>query len=110
MSAPLANVRSRERLIGADASPALERAHSPHLHVRADSPPCFLLHAEDDDAVPVGNSLALREALKAKGIPVETHLFPDGGHGFGIRLARGRSVEHWPELLLGWARHRGLWA
>jgi dipeptidyl aminopeptidase/acylaminoacyl peptidase len=110
MSAPLAHAGSRERLIGANASPALERAHSPHLHMRADSPPAFLLHAEDDDSVPVGNSLLLREALKARGVPVETHLFPDGGHGFGLRLARGRSVEHWPELLLGWGRHRGLWS
>lgn len=110
MSAPLAHRRSRERLIGADASTELERAHSPHLHVRLDSPPVFLLHAEDDDSVPVANSLLLRDALRQKGVPVETHLFPDGGHGFGLRLARGRSVEDWPRLLVGWGRHRRLWS
>ena len=64
---------------------ALERAHSPHLNVPADAPPCFLLHAEDDASVPVGNTLLLREALRARNVPVETHLFPDGGHGFGLR-------------------------
>ena len=98
------------RAPGANAMPDLERAHSPHLLVRPDSPPMFLLHAEDDDSVPVGNSLVLREALRVKGVPVEMHLFPDGGHGFGLRLARGKSVENWPALLIGWARYRGLWS
>lgn len=109
MSAPLAHAGSRRNLIGENASPALERAHSPHLNVPADAPPCFLLHAEDDASVPVGNTLLLREALRARHIPVETHLFPDGGHGFGLRLARGHSVEHWPDLLIAWAIRQGLW-
>jgi hypothetical protein len=37
------------------------------------------------------------------------HLFPDGGHGFGLRLARGKSVERWPDLFLAWGRYRRLW-
>jgi acetyl esterase/lipase len=109
MSAPHTHAGSRLRLVGEHASPERERAHSPHLHLRPDSPPCFLLHAEDDSSVPVENTLMLRDALRRQGVPVETHLFPDGGHGFGIRLARGKSVEHWPELFLAWARYRGLW-
>jgi acetyl esterase/lipase len=110
MSAPLAHAGSRRNLIGENASVTLERAHSPHLHVPADAPPCFLLHAEDDSSVPVGNTLLLRDALRARNIPVETHLFPDGGHGFGLRLARGRSVEHWPRLFIAWAIRQGLWS
>lgn len=110
MSAPLAHAGSRRNLIGENASPALERAHSPHLYVPADAPPCFLLHAEDDASVPVGNTLLLRDALRARNIPVETHLFPDGGHGFGLRLARGHSVEHWPALFIAWAIRQGLWS
>jgi acetyl esterase/lipase len=109
MSAPHAHAGSRLRLVGENASPERERAHSPHLHVRPDSPPCFLLHAEDDASVPVENTLMLRDALRRQNVPVETHLFPDGGHGFGLRLARGKSVEHWPDLFLAWARYRGLW-
>lgn len=109
MSAPYAHAGSRLRLVGEQASLERERAHSPHLHVRPDSPPCFLLHAEDDASVPVENTLMLRDALRRQGVPVETHLFPDGGHGFGLRLARGKSVEHWPDLFLAWARYRGLW-
>jgi acetyl esterase/lipase len=109
MRAPFAHMGSRANLIGADANPAMEDAHSPHLHITAEAPPCFLLHAEDDASVPVQNSLMLREALRARGVVTEMHLFPDGGHGFGLRLARGKSVEHWPELFLAWGRTRRLW-
>jgi acetyl esterase/lipase len=106
MSAPAAHAGSRRNLVGARASPALEQAHSPHLHVTADAPPVFLLHAEDDHSVPVENSLLLRAALRAKGVAAETHIFPDGGHGFGLRLARGRSVEGWQELFFAWLRRQ----
>jgi acetyl esterase/lipase len=109
MSAPNAHAGSRRSLLGEDPSPALERAHSPHLHVPADAPPTFLLHAEDDASVPVANTLLMRDALRARGVPTEAHLFPDGGHGFGLRLARGKSVEHWPDLFFAWGRYRGLW-
>lgn len=108
MSAPHAHQGSRNNLIGETASAEHERAYSPHLNVPADAPPVFLVHAEDDGVVPVENSLLLRAALRARGIATETHLFPDGGHGFGLRQARGRSVEHWPELFLAWAQHTGI--
>jgi acetyl esterase/lipase len=109
MSAPTAHAGSRRALLGENPSPALERVHSPHLHVPAGAPPTFLLHAEDDASVPVANTLMMRDALRARGVPTETHLFPDGGHGFGLRLARGKSVEHWPDLFFAWGRYRGLW-
>ena len=95
---------SRELLLGAKPTAALERAHSPDRNVPVDAPPHFILHAEDDDVVPVENALLLRAALKAKGIPVETHLFAHGGHGFGLRKAVGKPVEAWPELWRAWAR------
>jgi acetyl esterase/lipase len=107
MSAPLAHAGSREKLLGVAPTPALERAHSPHLNVTHDTPPCFLLHAADDDVVPFGNSLLLHAALRAQGVPVELHLFEQGGHGFGLRKALGKPVEAWPELFVAWARTHG---
>ena len=104
MSAPDAHPGSREKLVGKDASPALERAHSPHLNVPADAPPVFLLHAEDDATVPVENAVLLRAALRAKGIPVETHLFARGGHGFGLRGTADKPVAAWPGLFVEWAK------
>jgi acetyl esterase/lipase len=110
MTPPDAHPGSRTNLLGASPSAALERAHSPHLNIPPDAPPCFLLHAEDDASVPVANTLKLRDALRARGVATETHLFPDGGHGFGLRLARGHSVEGWQELFYAWGRRRGLWS
>ncbi|HYW16893.1 MAG TPA: alpha/beta hydrolase [Allosphingosinicella sp.] len=108
MSPPIAHAGSRRNLVGENASAERERAHSPHLNVPADAPPTFLLHAEDDPSVVVENTLLLRTALLAKKVPVETHLFADGGHGFGLRRARGKTVEGWQELFLAWARRKGL--
>jgi acetyl esterase/lipase len=108
MSAPMAHAGSREKLIGATASAALETAHSPHLNIPANAPPHFILHAEDDDVVPVENALVLRAALRAKNIPVETHLFTHGGHGFGLRKTVGKPVEAWPDLFATWAYSQGL--
>lgn len=108
MSLPVAHAGSRELLIGADAGPARERAHSPQNNVPHDAPPFFLLHAEDDGSVVVENTLLLRAALREKNIPVETHLFQNGGHGFGLQKALGKPVAAWPELFLRWAATNGL--
>lgn len=106
LDGPLAHMGSREHLVGADASAELARRHNPAANIPANAPPHFLLHAEDDGAVPVGNSLLLRDALKARQIPVETHLFETGGHGFG--LARGKPASAWAELFLAFAKAHGL--
>lgn len=108
MTAPDAHPGSRALLVGKNAASALEAAHSPHRNVPANAPPFFLVHAEDDDAVPVNNTLLLRAALKAQNLRVETHLFEFGGHGFGLRKAIGKPAEVWPNLWRAWARTTGL--
>lgn len=108
MEPGVAHPGSRTRLLGEQPTAEAEVAHSPHRNVPADAPPMFLLHAEDDDAVPVENALLFRAALKEHGIPVETHLFETGGHGFGLRRAADKPVEVWPGLWLEWARAKGL--
>lgn len=104
MSAPIAHQESRSHLIGPLAGPEVERAYNPALSVPPNAPAAFLCHAEDDPSVPVANTLMLREALRASRVPVETHLYADGGHGFGLRLAKGRSVEGWQEVFFSWGR------
>ena len=108
MDPAIAHPGSRELLLGKSPAAELEALYSPDQQVPADAPPHFLLHAEDDDAVPVENTLRLRAALKARRIPVEMHLFANGGHGFGLRKAIGKPVEIWPELWRNWARTVGL--
>jgi acetyl esterase/lipase len=109
MNGPAAHAESRLNLLGPDATAEEERVHTPALNLRPNAPPCFLVHAEDDPVIPVANSLLMRDALRARGIATETHLFPDGGHGFGIRLAQGHSVAIWPELFVAWGRRQELW-
>lgn len=108
MDPAIAHAGSRRLLLGENPSPGREAAWSPDQTVPADAPPHFLLHAEDDPVVPVENALRLRSALKARKVPVETHLFAEGGHGFGLRRAVGKPVEVWPELWRAWARTTGL--
>ncbi len=107
MTRPIAHGGSRDLLIGRNAGPAVEAAHTPALHVGAATPPCFLVHAEDDPAVDVANTLQFRAALKQANVPVETHLFAAGGHGFGIRGAAGKPAAAWPDLFVAWAQAQG---
>ncbi len=107
MRPPLAHAGARRLLLGADPTPAQEAAHAPDHNVPSDAPPMFLVHAEDDEAVPVGNSLALHAALRARSVPVEMHLFTTGGHGFGLRKAIGTPAGHWLALFLRWAGSQG---
>lgn len=108
MSGPIAHEGSRKNLLGGDRIQALERKHSPQHNVSKSTPPCFLVHAEDDSSVPVENTLEFRGALRACDVPVETHLFDQGGHGFGLRKAAGNPAAAWPELFVNWSRSVGL--
>lgn len=106
MSPPLAHAGSREALLGPNPTREAEAAYSPHRHVTPNVPPTFQAHAADDASVPLDNSLNYFAALRAATVPAELHVFEEGGHGFGIRLARGKPAEHWPDLFLAWAARR----
>lgn len=109
MDPEFAHMGSRTQLIGKDPTPAIAAEHSPERQVGANTPPCFLVHAEDDATVPVRNALALRAALATAKIPVETHLFERGGHGFGWgKRTEGKPAHLWPDLFLAWAKGHGL--
>ncbi|MBO5313055.1 MAG: alpha/beta hydrolase [Clostridia bacterium] len=57
-------------------------------HVTKDTPPCFIWHTADDEAVPVRNSMELATALLKNGVRVELHIFPTGCHGLGLAYDR----------------------
>ena len=102
MTGAAAHPGSRRQLLGDRPDGASARRYSPQLHVDARTPPTFLLHAQDDDVVPVDNSLLFHAALRQAGVPAELHVFPRGGHGFGIRGTAGLTVAAWPRLALDW--------
>jgi acetyl esterase/lipase len=107
MDPAIAHAVSREKLIGANPDPARGKLYSPEQNVRADQPPLWLLHAEDDSVVKVANSVRLREATRGIGAPCEAHFFERGEHGFGLMKAAGLPIAIWPELLWNWlASHK----
>lgn len=68
--------------------------------------PVFLLHAADDPLVKVNRAYRILAALDKANVPVEAHIFRDGGHGFGIRK-KGTAIDQWPELVGAWMKASG---
>ena len=97
----IGHAESSRLLLGEAPSTQLIARRSPALHVSADTPPIFLMHAMDDPAVPVENSVLMIDALRAAKRPVEAHLFAEGGHGFGLGPS-GLPVRNWIELFADW--------
>jgi acetyl esterase/lipase len=76
-------------------------ALNPDLHITSQTPPTFLLQAEDDHEDSVYDSLAYYIALEKAGVPVEMHLYAQGGHAFGLRSTKF-PITGWPELVEKW--------
>lgn len=96
----LAHKGSRDNLLGQTPSAEKKILYSAELQVNSQTPPTFLVHAQDDKGVKVGNSIKLYESLTKNGIPAEMHLYPKGGHGFG--LINKTSNDLWMEHLKNW--------
>jgi acetyl esterase/lipase len=75
--------------------------------VSAQTPPAFIVHALDDERVSFDNATEMTAALKARGVPVETLLFEEGGHGFALRRPPEMPVSRWLDLFLAWGRRKG---
>jgi acetyl esterase/lipase len=82
-------------------------ALNPNVPVTSDTPPTFLLQAEDDHTDGVNQSLVYYAALKKAGVPVEMHLFATGGHAFGLRRTSA-PITDWPRLVETWLRAIGM--
>jgi acetyl esterase/lipase len=78
-----------------------ELSMNPEVPVTSQTPPTFLLQAEDDHVDNVDDSLAYYIALKKAGVPVETHLYAHGGHAFGLRRTE-MPITEWPQLVEKW--------
>ncbi|HTV40405.1 MAG TPA: alpha/beta hydrolase [Candidatus Sulfotelmatobacter sp.] len=74
---------------------------NPDVPVTTNTPPTFLLQAEDDHVDGVEQSLVYYVALKKAGVPVEMHLYAQGGHGFGLRRS-AFPISEWPQLVEKW--------
>lgn len=75
---------------------------TPELHLSSDVPPAFIFQTADDQ---YGNSaIVMAQAMRNAKLPVELHLLPDGGHGYGLRPGN-RAAETWPGLAEAWLKN-----
>lgn len=96
---------SRDNLIGKNAGADKIALYSNETQITPQTPPAFLVHAEDDKTVPVQNSLYFYEGLLHNHVPAEMHLYPKGGHGFG--MVNKTTPDEWTERLHNWLKGNG---
>ncbi len=94
---------SRINLIGQTNDWELAEKYSNELNVTSETPPTFMILADDDKAVPPQNSIRFYLALKKFDIPAEMHIYQKGGHGFGIRK-NNQPADNWPNLFYDWLK------
>lgn len=82
-------------------------ALNPDIQVTNQTPPTFLLQAEDDPVDPVENSLVYYAALRKAGVATEIHVYAKGGHGFSLRPTES-PIARWPQLAETWLRTIGI--
>jgi acetyl esterase/lipase len=80
---------------------------NPDIPVTSQTPPTFLLQAEDDHVDSVYDSLAYYIALKKAGVRAEMHLYAQGGHAFGLRRTKF-PITAWPQLVETWLATIGM--
>ena len=95
---------SKENLIGKDPTPEQIQYYSNELNVNEQTPPAFIVHAINDDAVPVQNAHVYDSALKANKVSSTLYLYEKGGHGFGMKNPTAK--EQWTTPLTAWLQKR----
>jgi acetyl esterase/lipase len=93
---------SKNNLLGANPDADLVRLLSNELQVTKDTPPCFVWHTWEDQAVKVENSMEFAAALQRHGVPFDLHIYQKGRHGIG--LAGGHA---WTRDCAFWLKERG---
>ena len=96
---------SQQNLLGDSPDRSLVESLSNERQVTDETPPTFLFHTNEDQAVPPENSIAFYMALRKAGVPAELHIYEKGRHGLG--LARDRiGTKQWGDACISWLRNR----
>ncbi len=97
--------RTRENLIGKTSDAKILHLYGTENHVSSNTPPTFLVHALDDDVIPVKNSLLFFNALVKAKVKAEMHIVQDGGHGFGLYDPENK--DKWFIWCIDWMKKNG---
>jgi acetyl esterase/lipase len=92
---------SRNMLLGDNPSQTLEELYSNEKQVTPQTPPAFLLLSDDDSIVPSVNSIQYYLALNKHNVPCEMHIYPTGGHGWGV-YPTFKYYDEWSKSLSRW--------
>lgn len=99
---------SRKNLLGENPKPELIELLSNEKQVTKNTPPCFLWHTWEDNAVKVENTLEFASALRRAGVPFDLHIYQKGSHGIGLSIGKNGAapgeVHPWAKDLLVWLR------
>jgi acetyl esterase/lipase len=106
MAPPFAHAGSREALLGKSPTPEQLALLSTDRQVTAQTPPVFLVHTVEDKTVPLENTLAFYQALRAAGVPGQLCVYEQGKHGYGLRGAPA-PTSGWPDRCAEWLRSHG---
>jgi acetyl esterase/lipase len=98
---------SMVNLLGKNPNKDLMESFSNEKQVTPETPPTFLVHADDDKVVPPENSVAFYLALRKAKVPAEMHIYEKGGHGFGPGTSKG-ACSSWMARCADWMKGRGL--
>lgn len=101
MKKEFTHMGSRKSLLGENPSKELVKEFSNEEKVQIDTPPTFIVHATDDNVVPVENSIEFYQALVKHHVDTEMHIYPEGGHGFAFARNKGY-LRSWPARLEDW--------
>ncbi len=96
---------SRNNLLGQSMTADQKKLYSNELQVTPRTPPAFLVHSGDDEAVKVQNSVQFYLACLRNGVPAEMHLYPKGGHGYGMN--NKTTPDAWMDRLGNWLQANG---
>ena len=102
---PQAHLGSRENLIGKTPTQEQIDYYSNEKQVTQNTPPTFLVQAEDDGAVPVENSILFYDAMVKNKVKGELHIYQAGGHGFGLN--NKTTKDYWFDRLTNWMDANG---
>lgn len=105
MDTIIGHAGSRENLLGKTPGETRIKRFSNELQVDRDTPPTFLVHAEDDASVPIAHSQRFAKALEQHKVLQQLITYPKGGHGFGLH--NDTTNDHWFPHALSWLEKLG---
>lgn len=104
MEKNLTHAGSRQRLLGNQPDELTIKNYSNDRQVTPQTPPTILFHTGDDTVVDVDNSLLFYQALRHQHVPAEMHVYPEGNHGFVLKLP----VDVWMQITMKWIGRMGM--